>query len=253
MLAIDILTLFPALCEGAFAASMMKRAQEAGAARIRVHNLRDWARDKHRTTDDTPYGGGQGMVMKPEPIFEAVGELRRDGSRVVLLSPQGKVFRQAVAVEYAAMPHLIFICGHYEGVDHRVAEFLADEELSLGDYVLTNGAIAAAVVVDAVVRLLPGVLGDDQSAVEDTFAEGHAGLLEGPQYTRPAVYRGHEVPPVLLSGNHAVIAKWRREQTLTRTQLHRPDLLRTNGTPSDVGDPRGTRNPGPHLGRTASS
>ena len=225
MLEIEILTLFPGLCEGAFAFSMMKRAQENRAVRIRVHPLRDWARDKHRITDDTPYGGGQGMVMKPEPIFEAVDALRREGSRVVLLSPQGRVFRQAVAAEYAAAAHLIFVCGHYEGVDHRVAEFIADEELSLGDYVMTNGAIAAAVVVDAVVRLLPGVLGDDQSAAQDTFSAGHGGMLEGPQYTRPAVYRGHAVPEILLSGNHGAIAKWRREQMLQRTSRERPDLL----------------------------
>ena len=231
MLEIDILTLFPSLCEGAFAASMMKRAQEAGAARIRVHNLRDWAFDKHRITDDTPYGGGQGMVMKPEPIFEAVSSLRKEGTRVVLLSPQGQVFRQSVAVHYSKVAHLIFICGHYEGIDHRVTDFLAEEELSLGDYVLTNGAIAAAVVVDAVVRLLPGVLGHDQSAVADSFADGCFGLLEGPQYTRPAVYRGHPVPEVLLSGNHSAIAKWRREQRIQRTEEVRPDLLPGNSAP----------------------
>ena len=228
MLEIDILTLFPSLCEGAFAASMMKRAQEAGAARIRVHNLRDWARGKHRVTDDVPYGGGQGMVMKPEPIFEAVEALRKVDSHVVLLSPQGRIFQQAVATEYSRLPHLIFVCGHYEGIDHRVSEFLADDELSLGDYVLTNGAVATAVVVDATVRLLPGVLGDTQSAVEDTFAEGHDGLLEGPQYTRPSVYREHAVPEILLSGNHAAIAKWRRGQALQRTQQRRPDLLKAD-------------------------
>ena len=225
MLEIDILTLFPSLCEGAFTASMMKRAQEAGAASIRVHNLRDWAFDKHRTTDDTPYGGGQGMVMKPEPIFAAVATLRKAETRLVLLSPQGRVFRQEVATRYSTLSHLIFVCGHYEGIDHRVTEFLADEELSLGDYVLTNGAIAAAVVVDAVVRLLPGVLGHDQSSVADSFGEGHIGLLEGPQYTRPAIYQNHSVPDVLLSGNHAAIAEWRREQTLKRTSEIRPDLL----------------------------
>ena len=225
MLEIDILTLFPTLCEGAFAVSMMKRAQESGAARVRVHNLREWAQGKHRITDDVPYGGGQGMVMKPEPIFDAVEALRRPGTRVVLLSPQGRVFQQAVASEYSRLEHLIFVCGHYEGVDHRVSEFLADEELSLGDYILTNGAIAAAVVADATVRLLPGVLGDDQSAVQDTFSAGHGGLLEGPQYTRPAVYREHAVPDILLSGNHAAIAKWRRAQGLHRTHQRRPDLL----------------------------
>jgi tRNA (guanine37-N1)-methyltransferase len=222
---IDILTLFPSLCDGAFGVSMMKRAQETRAVVIRVHNLRDWARDKHRTTDDTPYGGSQGMVMKPAPIFEAVDSLRQPDSRVILLSPQGRVFRQSVAEELSRRRHLIFICGHYEGVDHRVSEFLVDEEISLGDYVLTNGAIAAAVIVDAVVRLLPGVLGHEQSAAQDTFSDAHGGLLEGPQYTRPAEYRGHAVPEVLLSGNHAVIARWRREQGLARTQRTRPDLL----------------------------
>ena len=225
MLAIDILTLFPALCEGAFAASMMKRAQEAGLASVRVHNLRDWARDKHRTTDDVPYGGGQGMVMKPEPIFEAVESLRTPDSRVILMSPQGRVFRQAVAQELARRTHLIFVCGHYEGVDARVSEFLADEELSIGDYVLTNGAIAATVVVDATVRLVPGVLGHDRSAIEDTFSAAHGGCLEGPQYTRPPVYREHAVPAVLLSGNHAEILRWRREQGRVRTLKTRPDLL----------------------------
>lgn len=222
---IDILTLFPVLCDGAFRVSMLARAQESGAAAIRVHNLRDWANNKHRTTDDTPYGGGQGMVMKPEPIFEAVDSLRRPESRVILLSPQGAVFRQARAEQLARLPHLIFVCGHYEGVDHRVSEYLADEEISLGDYVLTNGAIAAAVVVDAVVRLLPGVLGDERSAAEDTFSEAHGGWLEGPQYTRPPEYRGMSVPPMLLSGNHAAIAAWRREQARLRTRSQRPDLL----------------------------
>lgn len=225
MLQIDILTLFPSLCEGAFAASMMKRAQEAGAARILVHNLRNWARDKHRTTDDVPYGGGQGMVMKPDPIFDAVDALRQPETRVILLSPQGRVFRQEIAAELSTQNHLIFICGHYEGVDHRVSEFLVDEELSIGDYVLTNGAIAATVIVDAVVRLIPGVLGDASSAVQDSFSTGHNGMLEGPQYTRPPEYRGYPIPNVLLSGNHALIAKWRRDQRLQRTQRDRPDLL----------------------------
>ena len=212
MLSVDVLTLFPAICEGSFGVSMLKRAQEAGAAALRVHNLRDWARDKHRTTDDIPYGGGPGMVMKPEPIFEAVESLRRVGSHIILLSPQGRVFQQGVAQELAQREHLIFICGHYEGVDHRVSNFLCDEELSIGDYVLTNGAVAAAVIVDAVVRLLPGVLGDTRSALQDTFASDQEGMLEGPQYTRPAVFRGHDVPAVLLSGNHAAIAKWRAEE-----------------------------------------
>ena len=226
MLEVDVLTLFPAICEGAFGASMMKRAQEAGVAAIRVHNLRDWARDKHRTTDDVPYGGGPGMVMKPEPVFEAVESMRRPGSRVILTSPQGRVFQQAVAEELARCEHLIFICGHYEGVDARVGEFLVDDELSIGDYVLTNGAIAAAVMVDATVRLVPGVLGHEQSAAQDTFSADHGGCLEGPQYTRPAVFRSHAVPPVLLSGNHAEILRWRQTQGRQHTLKRRPDLLR---------------------------
>ena len=226
MLSVDVLTLFPAMCEGVFGASMMKRAQDLRAAVLRVHNLRDWARDKHHTADDIPYGGGPGMVMKPEPIFEAVESLRGTETHVVLLSPQGKLFRQSVANELARRTHLIFICGHYEGIDHRVSEFLVDEEISIGDYVLTNGAIAATVIVDAVVRLLPGVLGAEESAVQDTFAPAHNGLLEGPQYTRPAIFRGHAVPPILLSGNHAAIARWRQEQSLKITSKVRPDLLK---------------------------
>ncbi len=222
---IDVLTLFPALCTGAFSASMMKRAQDAGAAVIRVHNLRDWARDKHRTTDDTPYGGGQGMVMKPEPIFEAVDNLRHPGSTVILMSPQGQVFKQDRAEQLANLPHLIFVCGHYEGVDQRVSEHLVDCELSIGDFVLTNGAIAAVVIIDAVVRLLPGVLGDSNSAHQDSFSGACTGLLEGPQYTRPANYRGHEVPAVLLSGDHMAIARWRSQQGRVKTGAVRPDLL----------------------------
>ncbi len=225
MLTVDVLTLFPAICEGAFGASMLKRAQVSGAVTLRVHNLRDWARDKHRTTDDVPYGGGQGMVMKPEPIFQAVASLRQPETRVILLSPQGRVFRQEVARELSRYTHLILICGHYEGVDHRVSEFLADEELSIGDYVLTNGAVAAVVIVDATVRLLPGVLGDELSAEQDSFSGAHDGLLEGPQYTRPAEFQSYAVPPVLLSGNHGAILAWRREQRLRVTEKSRPDLL----------------------------
>lgn len=220
---IDILTLFPAICEGPLGASILKRARDAGHLDVRVHNLRDWAHDRHRTTDDMPYGGGPGMVMKPEPIFEAVETLRTPRSRVVLLTPQGRVFNQGIARELADREHLIFICGHYEGVDHRVAEHLADEELSIGDYVLTNGAIAAVVVVDAVARLLPGVLGGENSAANDSFSQ-EASLLEGPQYTRPADFRGLRVPEILLGGNHAAIARWRQEQALARTRANRPDL-----------------------------
>lgn len=219
---IDILTLFPNICTGPLNESMMKRAQAAGAVEIGVHNIRDWARDKHRVTDDTPYGGGPGMVMKAEPVFNAVEELRTPGARVILLTPQGRVFRQAKARELARLPHLIFICGHYEGVDHRIVEHLVDEELSLGDFVLTNGAVAANVVVDAVVRLIPGVLGHDQSAELESFAD--PGLLEGPHYTKPPEFRGWKVPDILLGGNHAAIEKWRKAQGRLRTQQNRPDL-----------------------------
>lgn len=227
---IDVLTLFPAICEGPLNASILARARTSGALDVRVHDLRAWTRDRHRTADDTPYGGGQGMLMKPEPVFAAVADLRDpepNRTRVILLTPQGRLFRQSVAHELAVREHLIFICGHYEGVDHRVAEHLADEELSIGDYVLTNGAIAAVVVIDAVARLLPGVLGDEQSAVDDSFRSVPNGpmLLEAPQYTRPAEFNGLRVPEVLLGGNHGVIAQWRREQSLARTRCNRPDLL----------------------------
>jgi len=220
---IDILTLFPKLCEGALSESMMKRAQEKGLATLRVHNIRDWATGRHFITDDAPYGGGQGMVMKCEPIFAAVEALKTPESRVILLSPAGARFCQAKAAAYAAYSrHLIFICGHYEGIDQRVIDHLVDEELSIGDYVLTNGAIAALVVTDAVVRLLPGVLGDEASAAQDSFSEG---LLEYPQYTRPVEFRGWRVPDILLSGHHAQIAEWRRQKALEKTRQARPDLL----------------------------
>ena len=219
---IDILTLFPEVCRAPLNESMMKRAQESGALDLRIHNLRDWTTDKHHVVDDAPFGGGQGMVMKAEPIFGAVESLRTEHSFVVLMSPQGRQFTQAVAGEFSACQHLIIICGHYEGIDHRVIEHLVDAEISIGDYVLTNGAIAAVVFVDAIVRLLPGVLGHEQSAADDSFS---GGLLEGPQYTRPAEFRGSKVPEVLLSGNHAAIAAWRKEQALQRTRKNRPDLL----------------------------
>ena len=219
---VDILTLFPEICRAPLEQSMMKRAQASGALELHIHNLRDWATDKHRMADDAPFGGGQGMVMKPEPVFAAVESLRREKSSVLLMTPQGRHFSQPVAAELSSHPHLIIICGHYEGIDHRVVEHLVDAEISIGDYVLTNGAIAAVVVVDAVVRLLPGVLGHERSAADESFSEG---LLEGPQYTRPAEFRGWKVPDVLLSGNHAEIAAWRKERALERTQLNRPDLL----------------------------
>jgi tRNA (guanine37-N1)-methyltransferase len=219
---IDVLTLFPRIFEGPLDESILKRARERGLVNIRVHNLRDFTHDKHRVVDDKPYGGAPGMLMKPEPIFEAVESLQQPETCVVLMTPQGAPLTQHRARELAGKPHLIIICGHYEGVDDRVREALVDEEISIGDYVLTNGALAAAVLVDCVTRLLPGVLGDDQSAADDSFA---GGLLEGPQYTRPPEFRGMKVPEVLLSGNHAAVAKWRAQQSRQRTQERRPDLL----------------------------
>ena len=219
---LDILTLFPEIAAAPLGASMIGKAQQRGLVDLRVHNLRDWATSKHRTTDDTPYGGSQGMVMTCGPFFAAVEELRTPNSRVVLMSPGGRPFAQKIAEDYAKLEHIILLCGHYEGVDQRVIDHLVDEEISIGDYVLTNGAIAAAVVADAVVRLLPGVLGDENSAPDDSFSSG---LLEFPQYTRPVEFRGWRVPDVLLSGHHAEIAKWRREQALAKTRRVRPDLL----------------------------
>ena len=203
----------------------MKRAQENKIVDLRIHNLRDWTKDKHRIVDDAPFGGGQGMVMKPEPIFAAVEELRAqvdEKSKIILMSPAGRRFDQPMAERFSREPHLIVICGHYEGVDHRVIEHLVDLEISIGDYVLTNGAIAAVVLVDAIVRLLPGALGHEQSAADDSFS---AGLLEAPQYTRPAEFRDWQVPDVLVSGNHAEIAAWRKKEALRRTRENRPDLL----------------------------
>lgn len=220
---IDILSLFPQIATAALAESIIGRAQQRALVEINAHNIRDWARDKHRTTDDTPYGGGQGMVMKCEPIFEAITALRSEGCKVVFMSPAGAPFKQATAQRFAAeCEHLIILCGHYEGVDQRVIDRLVDEEISIGDYVLTNGVIAAVVVVDAIVRLLPDVLGDATSAVEESFA---GGLLEFPQYTRPVEFEGVRVPEILLGGNHAAIAKWRQEQALGKTRRARPDLL----------------------------
>ena len=204
----------------------MKRAQENGVLDLHIRNLRDWTTDKHHVVDDAPFGGGQGMVMKPEPIFAAVEDLKSQianrKSQILLMSPAGRPFDQQMARELSQESHLIIVCGHYEGVDHRVIEHLIDLEISIGDYVLTNGAIAAVVLVDAIVRLLPGTLSHEQSATDDSFTNG---LLEAPQYTRPAEFRGWKVPEVLLSGNHAEIAKWRKEQAIKRTRENRPDLL----------------------------
>jgi tRNA (guanine37-N1)-methyltransferase len=232
---IDILTLFPEICRAPLSESMMKRAQESKIVDLRIHNLRDWTTDKHHVVDDAPFGGGQGMVMKPEPIFAAVEDLQKtlnaqrptsnaqlEKSKVILMSPAGRRLDQQLATDLSEESHLIVICGHYEGVDQRVIEHLVDLEISIGDYVLTNGAIAAVVLVDAVVRLLPGVLGHEHSAIDDSFSTG---LLEGPQYTRPSEFRGWKIPDVLLSGNHAEIEKWRKEQAIKRTKQNRPDLL----------------------------
>jgi len=204
----------------------MKRAQENRIVELHIHNLRDWTTDKHHVVDDAPFGGGQGMVMKPEPIFAAVEDLKSQiadcKSQILLMSPAGRRFDQQMARQLSQEPHLIIISGHYEGVDHRLIEHLIDLEISIGDYVLTNGGIAAVVLVDSIVRLLPGTLGHEQSAADDSFSNG---LLEAPQYTRPADFRGWKVPEVLLSGNHAEIAKWRKEQAIKRTRENRPDLL----------------------------
>ncbi|HEV2392991.1 MAG TPA: tRNA (guanosine(37)-N1)-methyltransferase TrmD [Verrucomicrobiae bacterium] len=219
---IDVLTLFPAMFEGPLDESIVKRARQAGLLDLRIHNLREYAHDRHKTVDDRPFGGGPGMLLKPEPIFEAVEKLAREKTRVVLLSPAGRAFNQAIAGELAQVEDLLLVSGHYEGFDERIREQLADDELSIGDYVLTNGALPAMVIIDSVTRLLPGALGDETSAHEESFSHG---LLEYPQYTRPAEFRGLKVPEVLLSGNHAQIAKWRQDQARQRTRERRPDLL----------------------------
>jgi tRNA (guanine37-N1)-methyltransferase len=223
---IDILTLFPNMFSGPFAESIVKRAMDRNLISITIHNLRDWGSGKHKVVDDYPFGGGTGMVMKSEPLFEATEAIKAEGAcssaPVILLTPQGRVFNQRIAAELAALDQLILICGHYEGIDERVREHLATDEISIGDYVLTGGELAAMVVVDAVVRQLPGVLGSGDSAKDDSHTSG---LLEYPQYTRPRTYRGWEVPQVLLSGDHAQIAAWRREQSILRTLTRRPELL----------------------------
>ena len=218
---VDVLTLFPAMFAGPLDESIIRRAREGGRLELTVHDLRGWTHDRHRTVDDEPYGGGPGMLLKPEPVFEAVEDLADEGTRVILMTPQGRSFKQALARDLTASPHLLLICGSYEGFDERIRT-LAHEELSIGDYVLTNGALPAMVVIDAVTRLLPGVLGDDVSSVDESFSEG---TLEYPQYTRTAEYRGLKVPEVLLSGHHAEIEKWRSEQADERTRKRRPELL----------------------------
>ena len=224
---VDIITLFPSMFKNPFDESMIKRAKEKGILEIKLHDLRQFTHNKHRTVDDAPYGGGAGMVMKPQPLFQAVENIKEEinsSFRIILLSPQGRLLNQKKVKELAKERALLFICGHYEGVDERVREHLVDEEISLGDYVLTGGGLAAMVVVDAVVRMLPGVLGSENSAREDSFYEG---LLDYPQYTRPSDFRGWKVPSVLLSGNHQKIKEWRRKKMLETTLRKRPDLLET--------------------------
>lgn len=219
---IDVITIFPDMLQGFLGQSMMKRAVQAGHVRFRSLNLRDFAEDKHRTTDERPFGGGPGMIMKPDPIFKAVESVRTEKSRVILMCPQGSPFTQKRAQALSTEDHLIFVCGHYEGVDERIRDTLMDEEISIGDYVLTNGVLPAAVVIDALVRLIPGVLGGEESTEKESFSDK---LLEYPQYTRPAEFRGMSVPAELLSGDHAAIAEWRRRESEKRTFERRPDLL----------------------------
>ena len=227
---IDVVTIFPDFFRGAFEHGIIRRAQGAGLVDVKVHDLRRWTTDKHRQVDDRPFGGGDGMVLKPEPIFASVEELTgasereayAEGTRVVLLSPQGRVFTQGLADEFAKSAQVVLICGRYEGVDERVAEALVTDEISIGDYVLSGGEPAAVVVVDAMVRLIPGALGSETSVLNESFSDG---LLDYPNYTRPTEFRGMRVPDILLGGHHAEIARWRREQALKKTERNRPDLL----------------------------
>jgi tRNA (guanine37-N1)-methyltransferase len=224
---IDVLTLFPKMFSGYLGQSLLKRAIDAGIIHIQVHNIRDWAQGKHRQVDDRPFGGGPGMVLRPEPVVEAVEAVQQEGDKsghLVLLSPQGRRLDQRIVAELTRHPRLVLICGRYEGVDQRAIDLLQPDELSIGDYILGGGEVAAMVVIDAVVRLIPGVLGDDESNKQDTFS-GDPPLLEFPQYTRPREYRGLRVPDVLVTGNHPEIADWRKEQKLRRTRERRADLL----------------------------
>jgi tRNA (guanine37-N1)-methyltransferase len=218
---IDVLTLFPGMFAGPLDESIVGRARAMGRLTLKIHNLRDYTHDRHRTVDDRPFGGGPGMLLKPEPVFEAVEGLAGERTRTVLLTPTGRRLTQEIVRELAVEEHILLVCGSYEGFDERIRQVLADDEISIGDYVLTNGALPAMVLIDAVARLLPGVLGDESSSVDESFSRG---LLEYPQYTRPAEYRGLKVPEVLLSGNHAEIARWRAEQARQRTLERRPDL-----------------------------
>ncbi|PIU03868.1 tRNA (guanosine(37)-N1)-methyltransferase TrmD [Candidatus Shapirobacteria bacterium CG08_land_8_20_14_0_20_39_18] len=228
---IDIITLFPEMFKGPFAESIVERAQNKGLVEIKIHNLRDWTEDKRKTVDDKPYGGGVGMVMKIEPIDKAIEEVKSQKlkvkntiqkSKVILTSPRGKMFNQKIAKELSQLDHLIIICGHYEGVDERVTEHLIDEEISIGDYVLTGGEIPAMIMTDTIVRLIPGVLEKDDATVNESFTEN---LLENPQYTRPEDYKGWKVPEILLSGDHKKIQEWQKQESLEKTEKERPDLI----------------------------
>ncbi|HEX4168958.1 MAG TPA: tRNA (guanosine(37)-N1)-methyltransferase TrmD [Bryobacteraceae bacterium] len=224
----DLLTIFPEFFNSPFTYGVVARARDAGRIAIQIHDLRHWTYDRHHSVDDRPFGGGEGMLLKPEPLFEAIEEIcpePRRGTRVVLLSAGGRRFTQALAREYAGLDRLVLICGRYEGVDERVAQHLVDEELSIGDFVLSGGELAAALVIDAVSRLLPGVLGNEDSSRNESFGEEIEGLLDCPQYTRPAEFRGWKVPDVLLGGNHEEIKRWRRAASREKTQRLRPDLL----------------------------
>ena len=241
MLRFDIITIFPEFFRTVFDFGIVRRARAAGLVEVEAHDLRGWTKDKHKVVDDRPFGGGDGMVLKPEPIFEAVGQLagasearalREAGKRVVLLSPQGRVLTQKLAAELAEAEHVVVICGRYEGVDERVAEALATDEVSIGDYVLSGGEPAAVVLVDAVVRLVPGALGSETSAVNESFSEG---LLDFPHYTRPPEYREMGVPEVLTGGNHGEIARWRRRAAIEKTRRNRPDLFERAGLEEEEG------------------
>lgn len=223
---IDVLTLFPKMFNGPLDESIVQRARENGLIEIKIHNLRAYTHDLHQTVDDRPFGGGAGMLLKPEPLFEALEALTNEESHVIFLTPSGRKFNQAIARELSSRKHIVLVCGSYEGFDERVLQVWANEELSIGDYVLTNGALPAMVMIDVVTRLLPGALGKDESSYEESFSTN---CLEYPHYTRPAVFRGMKVPDVLLSGHHARIAQWRSEQSVSKTAAVRPDLLEKSG------------------------
>jgi tRNA (guanine37-N1)-methyltransferase len=222
---IDILTIFPQMVAAPLRESIIGKAIARELIEVQVTNIRDFALDKHNTTDDRPFGGGSGMVMKPEPLAAAIASVRAadPSARVILLSPQGRMFKQEIALELSRLPHICLVCGRYEGVDERIRNHYVDDEISIGDYVLTGGELPALIVLDAVARLVPGVLGSDESVAEESFV---GGLLEYPHYTRPEIFEGHRTPEILLSGNHAAIRRWRRQQSLLRTRQRRPDLLK---------------------------